>query len=132
MFRDLSLHGFGVLAVAAGQAEIDDLGDAILVEKDVARLHVTVDDTVFPSDPSGTILVTDSSANAVYAVTSAVFQVGGAYAASDSNGAVGKIDLSTGLFTPIVTGLASPHGELFVPSESEQTEHGDQHGNHQD
>jgi hypothetical protein len=94
---------------------------------DGSSTQITVDDTVFPTNPTGTILVADTSADVVYAVTSAVFQVDGAYAASDSNGAVGKIDLSTGLFTPIVTGMESPHGELFVPSDSDKSGHGDQH-----
>jgi hypothetical protein len=105
-----------------------DQSGQLLHLTDGSSTQITVDDTIFPSNPSGTILVTDTSANAVYAVTSTVFQVGGAYAASDSNGAVGKIDLSTGLFTPIVTGMVSPHGELFVPSKSDNAEH----GHHQD
>src|ERR1700758_3671570 len=70
---------------------------------------------VFPAIPSGTILVVDTKADTVYAVTSNAFQPGGAYSASDSDGILGKVDLSTGLVTPIVTGMQSPHGALFVP-----------------
>jgi hypothetical protein len=104
-------------------------GDLIFINhpgaKDQAglRLHlsngtanqITVDDTVFPTTPSGTILVVDTKAGAVYAVTSDAFQPGGAYSASDSDGILGKVDLSTGLVTPIVTGMQSPHGALFIP-----------------
>ena len=86
--------------------------------------QITVDDTVFPTIPSGTILVVDTNADTVYAVTGNTFQPGGAYSASDSDGILGKVDLSTGLVTPIVTGMQSPHGALFVPSsEDDQGEH---------
>ena len=64
----------------------------------------------------------------VYAVTGNAFQPGGAYSASDSDGILGKVDLSTGLVTPIVTGMQSPHGALFVPSsEDEQDEDEHEH-----
>jgi hypothetical protein len=47
-------------------------------------------------------------------VKSDAFQPGGAYSASDSDGILGKVDLSTGLVTPIVSGMMTPHGALFV------------------
>jgi hypothetical protein len=78
--------------------------------------QITVDDTVFPTAPAGTILVVDTSADTVYAVKSNAYQPGGAYSASDSDGILGKVDLSTGLVTPIVTGMQSPHGALFIPA----------------
>jgi hypothetical protein len=76
--------------------------------------QVTVDDTVFPTQASGTIYVVDTKANTVYAVTSEVFPPNSAFGNSDGTGVVGRIDLQTGNFTPIVTGLGSPHGGLFV------------------
>jgi hypothetical protein len=84
-----------------------------------ATSNITVDDTVFPTTPSGTIYVVDTKANTVYAVKSDAFQPGGAYSASDSNGILGKVDLSTGLVSPIVTGMKSPHGALFVSAFSD-------------
>ena len=81
--------------------------------------QITVDDTVFPSTPAGTIYVVDTKGNTVYAVKSGAFQPGGAYSASDSDGILGKVDLSTGLVSPIVTGMKSPHGALFVSALSE-------------
>jgi hypothetical protein len=95
----------------------------------VLRLHlsngtstqITVDDTVFPTSPSGTIFVVDTKGDAVYAVKSDAFQPGGAYSASDSDGILGKVDLSTGLVSPIVTGMKSPHGALFVSALSDVT-----------
>jgi hypothetical protein len=81
--------------------------------------QITVDDTLFPTTPSGTIYVVDTKGDTVYAVTSDAFQPGGAYSASDSDGILGKVDLSTGLVTPVVTGMQSPHGALFVSAVSD-------------
>jgi hypothetical protein len=77
--------------------------------------QVTVDDTVFPTQASGTIYVADTPANIVYAITSKVFPPNSAFtSASDSNNYEGRIDLQTGKITPIITGLKGPHGALFV------------------
>ena len=86
--------------------------------------QITVDDTVFPTTPSGTILVVDTGADTVYAVRSNAFQPGGAYSASDSDGILGKTDLSTGLVTPIVTGMTSPHGALFISATGNDSDNG--------
>jgi len=120
---------------SAGDLVLDSQGDGDLIfinapgSKDQAalRLHlsngtatqIAVDDTVFPTAPSGTILVVDTQSDTVYAVTSDAFQPGGAYSASDSDGILGKVDLSTGLVTPIVTGMQAPHGALFIPADSD-------------
>ena len=74
---------------------------------------------MFPTTPSGTIYVVDTKGNTVYAVKSDAFQPGGAYSASDSDSILGKVDLSTGLVTPIVTGMQTPHGALFVSAVSD-------------
>jgi hypothetical protein len=84
--------------------------------------QITVDDTVFPTSPFGTIYVVDTAGNTVYAVKSDAFQPGGAYSASDSDGILGKVDLSTGLVTPIVSGMKSPHGALFVSAFSPESD----------
>jgi hypothetical protein len=78
--------------------------------------QITVDDTVFPTAPGGTIFVVDTKGDTVYVIKSDAYQPGGAYSASDSDGILGKVDLSTGLVTPIVTGMQSPHGALFIPA----------------
>jgi hypothetical protein len=61
----------------------------------------------------------DTKGNTVYAVRSDAFQPGGAYSASDSDGILGKVDLSTGLVSPIVTGMKTPHGALFASALSD-------------
>jgi hypothetical protein len=118
---------------AAGDLVLDSQADGDLIfihapgtgDQASLRLHlsngtstqITVDDTVFPTAPSGTILVVDTALDTIYAVTSNAFQPGGAYSASDSDGVLGKVDLSTGLVTPVVTGMKSPHGALFIPGD---------------
>jgi hypothetical protein len=79
--------------------------------------QVTVDDTVFPTQASGTIYVADTPANIVYAITSKVFPPNSAFtSATDSDNYEGRIDLQTGKIAPIITGLQGPHGALFVSS----------------
>jgi len=78
--------------------------------------QVTVDDTVFPTQASGTIYVVDTKADVVYAVTSNAFPPNSAFSASDTTGVLAQVNLQTGQLTSIVTGMGSPHGALFVPT----------------
>jgi hypothetical protein len=75
----------------------------------------TVDDTVFLTTSSGTLLVADRNGETVYAITAPFLEPGSAYSASDSGGFVGQLDFSTGVLNPVVTGMKSPHGMAFVP-----------------
>jgi hypothetical protein len=125
---------------SAGDLVLDSQADGDLIfvnapgspNQAALRLHltngtssqITVDDTVFPTTPSGTIYVVDTAGDTVYAVKSDAFQPGGAYSASDSDGILGKVDLSTGLVTPIVTGMVTPHGALFVSALSDERDDG--------
>src|ERR1700730_17810024 len=120
---------------SAGDLVLDSQADGDLIfinapgspNQAALRLHlsngrstqITVDDTVFPTSPSGTIFVVATQGDTVYAVKSDAFQPGGAYSASDTKGILGKVDLSTGLVSPIVTGMKSPHGALFVSALSD-------------
>jgi hypothetical protein len=47
--------------------------------------QITVDDTAFPTSPSGTIFVVDTLGDTVYAVKSGAFQPGGVYSARSQN-----------------------------------------------
>jgi hypothetical protein len=69
------------------------------------------DDTVFGSGGNQVLLVADTGANTVYALTGP-FLAGGAYGSIGT--AVNSIDLTTGVSTPLFTGV-SPHGLLFLP-----------------
>jgi hypothetical protein len=120
---------------SAGDLVLDSQADGDLIfingpgspNQAALRLHLsngtskqlTVDDTVFPTTPSGTIYVVDTAGNTVYGVKSDAFQPGGAYSASDSDHILGKVDLSTGMVTPIVKGMMTPHGALFISAISD-------------
>jgi hypothetical protein len=75
----------------------------------------TVDDTDFVTSSAGFLLVADRDGETVYAITAPFLQPGAAYSASDSGGFVGALDFGTGVLTPVVTGMVSPHGMAFIP-----------------
>ena len=118
-----------------GDLLMTDQGDAQLIE---VELHVgtgpfikqiplvggvQVDDTVFATAKSGTLYISETPANTVYALTSKQFVVGQPYTASTGVPAtattpavpafVGKVALNTGATTPLVSGLSGPHGMAF-------------------
>jgi len=88
----------------------------------------TVDDTAFAPDSRAFLLVTDLNGNAIYRVDSAPFgfEPGAAYSASDSSSLVGTLNLDNGALTPIITGLGSPRGLLFV-RQGDDDDRGDNH-----
>jgi hypothetical protein len=75
---------------------------------------VTVDDTAFATSTEGLILFADKQLNKVFALRKKAFAPGTAYTAADGGPFVGTIDLTTGVITPIVTGLMGPGGLVFV------------------
>jgi hypothetical protein len=81
----------------------------------VLNLAGEVDDTVFGSGARQRLLVADTAANIVYSVVGD-FTAGTGTSAADILGEVVQVNLSTGAFTPIVSGLDSPHGEAFFPT----------------
>ena len=75
---------------------------------------VMVDDTVFPNQSSGKIYFTDTGTNTIYVLSSQSFDSTKGY--SSSGPSIGTVSLTTGLYTPIVLGLSSSHGAIFVPA----------------
>ena len=69
------------------------------------------DDTVFRSAANGTFYVADTGANTVYALAATGLAPGSVYI--DVGNIFGEIDTSTGIVTPLFTGV-SPHGVVFV------------------
>jgi hypothetical protein len=72
-----------------------------------------IDDTLFTPSSQGEILVTDRNGT--------IFQIRGGgvnsslvLAAAQDAGELGSLNTSTGLFTPIVSGLGSPRGLAFI------------------
>lgn len=91
----------------------------------------TVDDTNFASSPEAYMLVTDIDGDTIYRIDSPQleFEPGVAYTASDSYGIVGTLDLDTGVVSPIVTGLMSGRGLIFVQTSNHGEGGGDNGGN---
>ena len=87
----------------------------ILITKSTGG-STTVDDTSFARGGETFLLFTDLAGDAIYRLDSPPFgfEPGVAYSASDSDGLVGTLNLDNGILTPIVTGLGSARGMLFV------------------
>jgi hypothetical protein len=89
----------------------------------VAGVATTVDDTAFASNPHAFLLVADVGGQTVYRIDGPTFgfEPGTAYSASDTAGIVGTLNLDSGALTPIVTGLVSGRGLIFVaPDEDDR------------
>lgn len=78
------------------------------------RMPVEVDDTAFVTSTEGFVLFADKGLNKVFALKKNAFVPGTAYTAADGGPFVGTIDLTSGVITPIVTGISGPGGLVFV------------------
>lgn len=75
---------------------------------------VETDDTVFVTSAQGYILFADKNLNEVFKLSRAAFSPGQAYTAADGGPFVGTLDMTSGVVTPVVTGLEGPGGMQFV------------------
>lgn len=75
---------------------------------------VEVDDTAFVTSTQGFILFADKGLNTVYKLSRQAFVPGSAFTAADGGPFVGTVDMTTGVITPIVTGLNGPGGLVYV------------------
>ena len=111
-----------------GDLVLDSQADSELIiihrpgstDQDVFHLAITsggaktqIDDTVFATSSDGVILVSDRDGETVYAIQAPFFPPSGAFSAAPTF--VGRLDMATGKLTPIVTGMVSPHGMVFIP-----------------
>jgi hypothetical protein len=78
------------------------------------RVRVAVDDTAFATSAEGFILFADKKLNKVYMLQKKAFAPGAAYTAASGGPFVGTLDMTSGLITPVVTGLMNPGGLVFV------------------
>jgi hypothetical protein len=83
---------------------------------------ITVDDTAFAPNPKAFLLLTDVGAGIIYRVDSKPFgfEPGTAYSASDTLGLLGTLNLDNGVVTPIITGLGSARGLIFVSPDGDK------------
>jgi hypothetical protein len=79
-------------------------------------MPVETDDTAFITSTEGFLLFADKGLNTVYTLSKKAFVPGTAFTAADGGPFVGTLDLTTGIVTPIVTGLVGPGGMVFVDS----------------
>ena len=86
---------------------------------------VETDDTVFVTSAQGYILFADKNLNEVFKVRRSAFSPGQAYTAADGGPFVGALDVTSGVITPVVTGLGDPGGMQFV--DTSVRPHGDRH-----
>jgi hypothetical protein len=75
-----------------------------------------LDDAIMPTSTSGTFYVSNGAADDVLKVAVTDLNTKDIYISVGSDNAVDQLDLKTGVLTPIITGLNSPHGLLFVAS----------------
>jgi hypothetical protein len=77
---------------------------------------ITLDDTAFAPNPKAFLLFTDVNVGVIYRMDGGTFgfEPGTAYSASDTLGLVGTLNLDNGVVTPVVTGLGSARGMIFV------------------
>ena len=77
-------------------------------------MPVETDDTAFVTSSEGFLLFADKGLNEVFTLSKNAFAPGSAYTAADGGPFVGTLDLTTGVVTPIVSGLVGPGGMVFV------------------
>jgi hypothetical protein len=76
--------------------------------------RVETDDTAFATSSEGFLLFADKGLNMVFAIHKRAFAPGAAYTAADGGPFVGTLDMTSGVITPVVTGLMNPGGMVFV------------------
>jgi hypothetical protein len=82
---------------------------------DAAKNSVSVDDNLFRRGNAGEVLLTDLSAGIIYAINGPRLRTGLSLTAAQDIGQLGTLDFATGVFTPVITGLASPRGLATLP-----------------
>jgi hypothetical protein len=71
-----------------------------------------IDDTVLAYSSQGVILVSDRDGETVYSITAPFLGPSEAYSAGPTF--VGRLNTHTGVLTPVVTNMVSPHGMTFI------------------
>lgn len=88
---------------------------SVLNLTDASGNPVNTDDTGFATAAHGTLLFSDVKNNVVYALTANNgFTLNQAYSSDKTNHSLDMLNFSTGVLTPIVTGLGGPAGIGFI------------------
>ena len=75
-----------------------------------------LDDAIIPTASSGAFIISNDGANDVLKVNVTGLHTNDIYVSVGSDNAIDQLDPTTGALTPVITGLNSPHGIMFVPS----------------
>jgi hypothetical protein len=86
-----------------------------------------LDDALFATSGAGTFYLTDTGNNRVLKIEAQDLAVGTLYACVGSLNEFGKVNLETGVVSPVVSSLKAPHGLAFV-SKSDEENGGEDHG----
>jgi arylsulfatase A-like enzyme len=81
---------------------------------DAAGNPVSADDSLFNPGATGEMLVTDQQTGTIYQVTVPAGSSAQVFSTGVDIGELGTTNLTTGLFTPVITGLGSPRGLAFI------------------
>jgi sugar lactone lactonase YvrE len=87
----------------------------LLPLSDSSHTAVSVDDSLFPPDRVGSVLLTDLQTGAIYRITGRAINDDTVLSAAQDIGELGSLNTRMGLFTPIISGLGSPRGLAFLP-----------------
>jgi hypothetical protein len=130
---------------AAGELVLDNRSDdSLYIVRNPGALHpvlrvpltlfdnpVEVNDTIFTfsetsgeASTAGTIFITDNGANKIYTLSKPYFPSNEVYTAADNTvdnpaGDVARVDLNTGVITPVVTNFVALRGLAFAPTSVE-------------
>ena len=75
---------------------------------------VSIDDTVFVTSPSGTLVITDQKGDTIFLLQATNFTVGSAFSAA--TGALLQLSTASGLEVPVITTpTVQPKGLAFIP-----------------
>ncbi len=111
-----------------GDLVLDDQGDNQLLfirnvgtpsqQVKVLSVGTQVDDSAWATSSKGCLLVADGNVG-IYSVCSSVWVPGTVYTAAPNDftviGFIGTINMANGAITPVIVGIANPHGMAFVP-----------------
>jgi len=75
-----------------------------------------LDDAIVPTATAGTFVISNDGANDVLKVSVTGLHTNDIYVSVGSDNAIDQLDPATGALTPVITGLNSPHGMMFIPS----------------
>ena len=87
---------------------------SVLPLTDGSKAAVSVDDSLFAPATAGTVLVTDQKNNAVYEISGGALKKGLALSAAQDIGQVGILNVGSGRFSSVISGLGSPRGLAFL------------------